>query len=152
MTARRSGDPGDSRTIKDFPEYYHYKSEKEFTYNDIKQGNRNPLLYKNIGADGIEDRPHRGGGLQPRRLGACAATAASSWCSAALPSDERARDQESERLIEWAFREFGDYTPVRRRRQGRGGAEVWLGARAKVPLTAAKDVDVTLPRKSRSRT
>ncbi len=40
--------------IADFPEYYHYDSEKEFTYNGIKQGNRNPLLYKDIGADGLK--------------------------------------------------------------------------------------------------
>jgi D-alanyl-D-alanine carboxypeptidase (penicillin-binding protein 5/6) len=41
-------------TITDHPDSYHYYSEKEFTYNKIKQGNRNPLLYKNIGADGIK--------------------------------------------------------------------------------------------------
>ena len=34
------------RTIHDFPEYYHYYSEKEFNFNNINQGNRNPLLYK----------------------------------------------------------------------------------------------------------
>jgi D-alanyl-D-alanine carboxypeptidase (penicillin-binding protein 5/6) len=34
------------RIYTDFPEYYHYFSEKEFVYNGIKQGNRNPLLYK----------------------------------------------------------------------------------------------------------
>ena len=36
-------------TIRDFPEYYHYYSELYFTYNKIKQGNRNPLLYKDMG-------------------------------------------------------------------------------------------------------
>jgi D-alanyl-D-alanine carboxypeptidase (penicillin-binding protein 5/6) len=41
-------------TIRNFPEYYHYYSEKEFTYSKIKQGNRNPLLYKNMGADGLK--------------------------------------------------------------------------------------------------
>src|SRR6185437_10612121 len=38
----------------DFPEYYHYFGEKEFTYNNIKQGNRNPLLYKDLGVDGLK--------------------------------------------------------------------------------------------------
>ena len=48
------------RLITEFPEYYKYFSEMEFTYGTddkgkpIKQGNRNPLLYKNIGADGIK--------------------------------------------------------------------------------------------------
>ena len=41
------------RTIKDFPEYYHYYSEMDYEFNNIKQGNRNPLLYKNAGADGL---------------------------------------------------------------------------------------------------
>ena len=42
------------RTIEDFPEYYHYYAEKEFTYNNIKQNNRNPLLYSNIVSDGLK--------------------------------------------------------------------------------------------------
>lgn len=40
--------------IRDFPEYYPIYSEKEFTYNKIKQGNRNPLLYSMDGADGLK--------------------------------------------------------------------------------------------------
>ena len=45
--------------IKNYPEYYTYFKEKEFTWDrtggdPITQGNRNPLLYKNIGADGIK--------------------------------------------------------------------------------------------------
>ena len=60
----------------------------------------------------------------------------------------KARAQESERLIEWAFREFNNY-----RLFSPGDkvddAEVWLGAEPKVPLTVAKDLIVTLPRKAR---
>ncbi|MGB1077239.1 MAG: D-alanyl-D-alanine carboxypeptidase family protein [Bdellovibrionales bacterium] len=41
-------------TIKDFPEFYGYYAEKEFTYNNITQTNRNPLLSLDIGADGIK--------------------------------------------------------------------------------------------------
>lgn len=41
-------------TIQDFPEYYHYYAETEFTFNKIKQGNRNGLLYRNMGADGLK--------------------------------------------------------------------------------------------------
>ena len=40
--------------ITNYPDEYKYYSEKEFTYNNIKQGNRNPLLYKNMGADGVK--------------------------------------------------------------------------------------------------
>jgi D-alanyl-D-alanine carboxypeptidase (penicillin-binding protein 5/6) len=54
------------RTVRDFPEYYHYYSEKGYKYNNIDQGNRNPLLYKDIGADGLKTC---GGGRTPGRLG-----------------------------------------------------------------------------------
>ena len=42
------------RLITDFPEYYHYYAETEFTYSGIRQMNRNPLLYKSLGADGLK--------------------------------------------------------------------------------------------------
>ena len=42
------------RLFRDFPQYYHYFSEKAFTYNGIRQANRNPLLYKDLGADGLK--------------------------------------------------------------------------------------------------
>ncbi len=41
-------------TIKDFPEYYHYYAMQEYTFNNITQGNRNGLLYRNMGADGLK--------------------------------------------------------------------------------------------------
>ncbi len=60
--------------IVDFPEYYHYFSEETFVFHGIKQGNRNPLLYKDFGADGLKtghtDAP-------PRRT---ATGGGSSWC------------------------------------------------------------------------
>ena len=43
-----------ARMIDEFPDLYHYYSETEFTWHDITQGNRNPLLYRNIGADGLK--------------------------------------------------------------------------------------------------
>ena len=49
-------------TIRDFPGYYHYYSEKTFTYNGIKQGNRNPLIYRNVGADGLKTGHTEAGG------------------------------------------------------------------------------------------
>jgi serine-type D-Ala-D-Ala carboxypeptidase (penicillin-binding protein 5/6) len=134
------------RTIKDFPEYYHYYGQVDYEFNNIKQGNRNPLLYKGGGADGLKTGHTEEAGYSltasvkrdDRRI---------VLVIGGLPS-MKARTQESERLIEWAFREFNDY-----RLFGAGDkvedAEVWLGADPKVPLTVAKDVVVTLPRKSR---
>jgi D-alanyl-D-alanine carboxypeptidase (penicillin-binding protein 5/6) len=134
------------RTIKDFPEYYHYYSEMEFTYNKIKQGNRNPLLYKNMGADGLKTghteesgysllgSVHRGN----RRI---------ILVLSGLPS-MKARAEEGERLADWAFREYDDYKLFAAGEKVEN-ADVWLGTAAKVPLTVGKDLIVTLPRKSR---
>src|SRR5439155_8437834 len=60
----------------------------------------------------------------------------------------KARAQESERLIEWAFREFNDYQ-LFSKGDKIDDAELWLGAEPKVALTVAKDLVVTMPRKSR---
>jgi D-alanyl-D-alanine carboxypeptidase (penicillin-binding protein 5/6) len=42
------------RLITEFPEHYPMFAVKDFTYHKINQGNRNPLLYKNVGADGLK--------------------------------------------------------------------------------------------------
>jgi D-alanyl-D-alanine carboxypeptidase (penicillin-binding protein 5/6) len=132
--------------IEDFPEYYHYDSEKEFTYNGIKQGNRNPLLYKDIGADGLKT-----GHTEEAGYGLTASVVRENRrivmvLAGMQTMKDRAR--ESETLIEWAFREFGGYTLYK---QGEtvDEAEVWLGADAKVPLVVAQDAVATLPRRSR---
>jgi D-alanyl-D-alanine carboxypeptidase (penicillin-binding protein 5/6) len=134
------------RTIKDFPEYYHYYSEMDYEFNNIKQGNRNPLLYKNAGADGLKTGHTEEAGFS---------------LTASVKRDNRrvilvlnglptmkARAQESERLIEWAFREFNDYRLFSAGDKVDDG-EVWLGAEPKVPLTVGNDLVVTLPRKTR---
>ena len=134
------------RTIKDFPEYYKYYSEKDFKFNNIDQGNRNPLLYKDLGADGLKTGHTEEAGY--------------SLVASAVRGDRRvilvlgglptmkARAQESERLIEWAFREYNNYMLFSAGDKV-DDADVWLGAEGKVPLTVDKDLVVTLPRKSR---
>ena len=123
------------RTIQDFPEYYHYYSEMEYEYNNIKQGNRNPLLYKGVGADGLKTGHTEEAGYS---------------LTASVKRDDRriilvlgglptmkARAQESERLIEWAFREFNDYKLFAAGDKV-DDAEVWLGSDPKVPLTVGQ--------------
>jgi serine-type D-Ala-D-Ala carboxypeptidase (penicillin-binding protein 5/6) len=134
------------RTIKDFPDYYHYYGQIEYEYNNIKQGNRNPLLYKGVGADGLKTGHTEEAGFS---------------LTASVKRDDRrivvvlgglptmkARAQESERLIEWAFREFNDYRLFAAGDKVED-AEVWLGSEPKVPLTVAQDLIVTLPRRAR---
>jgi D-alanyl-D-alanine carboxypeptidase (penicillin-binding protein 5/6) len=134
------------RIISDFPEYYHYDSEKEFTYNGIKQGNRNPLLYKDIGADGMKTghTEEAGYGLtasvvrENRRI-IMVLTGLNSM---------KARGQESERLIEWAFREFGGYTLFKAGDKVEE-ADTWLGVQPKVALTLENDATVSVLRRYR---
>ena len=134
------------RTIADFPDYYHYYGEIDFTYHGIKQGNRNPLLYKDIGADGLKTGHTDEGGYGltgsakrgDRRL---------ILVLNGLPS-MKSRFEESERVMEWGFREFDNYT-VFKKDSTVSEAEVWLGDQAMVPLVPESDLKVTLPKKSR---
>jgi serine-type D-Ala-D-Ala carboxypeptidase (penicillin-binding protein 5/6) len=134
------------RTIKDFPEYYHYYGQMDYEFNNIKQGNRNPLLYKGLGADGLKTGHTEEAGYsltasvkrEDRRI---------IIVLGGLPT-MKARAQESERLIDWAFREFNDYKLFAAGDKVED-AEVWLGSDPKVPLTVGNDLVVTLPRKSR---
>lgn len=134
------------RTILDFPEFYHYYGEKSFTYNGIRQTNRNPLLYKNMGADGLKTghTTEAGYGLTAsakrgnRRL---------LLVVNGLPSI-KARASEPERLLEWGFREFNNYALFK------GGetvaeADVWLGSKPRVPLVIQDKVFLTMPKNAR---
>jgi D-alanyl-D-alanine carboxypeptidase (penicillin-binding protein 5/6) len=134
------------RLIHDFPDLYGYFKEKNFTYNDIRQGNRNPLLYKNMGADGLKT-----GHTQESGFGLAAS---------ALRNDRRLilvvnglssvnkRAREAERLLDWGFSKFNSYALF-----SAGDTveevDVWLGESAKVPLVIEDGLAVTLPRKSR---
>jgi D-alanyl-D-alanine carboxypeptidase (penicillin-binding protein 5/6) len=133
-------------TITEFPEYYHYYSETEYTYNGIRQRNRNPLLYKGIGVDGLKTghTVEAGYGLtasaliKDRRIIVVVNGLAS----------KKDRSSESERLMDWAYREFNNYTLVKKG-DVISQAEVWLGTAGKVPLVSSQDLTITLARKAR---
>jgi D-alanyl-D-alanine carboxypeptidase (penicillin-binding protein 5/6) len=133
-------------TIRDFPDYYHYYSELEFTWSDIRQGNRNPLLYKNVGADGLKT-----GHTQEAGYGLTGSAVRDGrrliLVVNGLPS-VRARTEESVKLINWGFREFGNYTLFKAGETVEEAA-VWLGDLDSVPLVPTEDLTVTLSRKDR---
>lgn len=133
-------------TIRDFPEYYHYYSDRKFKYSNIEQENRNPLLYKNIGADGLKTghTEESGYGL----AGSAVREGRRIVMVAHGMESMRERNKESELLISWAFREWGQYAlfdagdvvaPV----------PVWLGAEKTVPAVAQGNVLVSVMRKAR---
>jgi len=136
------------RTIADFPEYYHYYNETEFTYNRIKQHNRNPLLYKDIGADGLKT-----GHTQEAGYGLTASAKRGDrrliLVVNGLPS-KKARIVESDRLLQWGLREFNNYT-LFKAGETVDDASVWLGLSKTVPLIIHQDVKITLPRKARNK-
>lgn len=134
------------RLITDFPEYYKLFKVKEFTYNKIKQGNRNPLLYNGSGADGLKTGHTKASGY--------------GLVASAKRKDRRlilvvngldsvnARSRESSRLLGWAFRQFANHKLFGPGDEV-GKAQVWLGTEDTVPLVLAEPLTVTIPRKAR---
>jgi len=129
-----------------FPQYYRFYSEISFTYNNIKQGNRNPLLYKNTGADGLKtghtDAAGYGLTASARRDGRRIIMVVNGLKS----MNERSR--EAERLIDWGFNEFDNYK-IFSPGQVVDNAGVWLGMQPTVPLTVSKETFVTLSKRDR---
>jgi D-alanyl-D-alanine carboxypeptidase (penicillin-binding protein 5/6) len=132
--------------IIEFPEYYHYFSQIDFTYHGIKQGNRNPLLYKNVGVDGLKTGHAEGPGYG---LVASGARDGRRIIMVVQGTDSKqARSDETLQLWEWAFRNFDNYKIVKANAP-LVDAKVWLGAQETVPLAAQSDLIVTLPRGTR---
>lgn len=135
------------RTIRDFPkEYEKYYAVKEYKYNNINQQNRNPLLSKNMGADGVKTGHSDAGGYGivasakqgDRRL---------ILVINGLPS-MKDRDAEATKLMNWGFTFYKNYKIF-----GKGDvvdvADVWGGADKTVQLVSGKDIILTLPRTQR---
>jgi D-alanyl-D-alanine carboxypeptidase (penicillin-binding protein 5/6) len=130
------------RIIADFPEYYHYDAEKTFKYNNIEQGNRNPLVQKGT-ADGLKTGHTEAGGyglVASARRGERRVIVVLNG----LDSMHQ-RAEEGERLMDWAFANFEDVTlfsagDVIER------VPVWLGTRPTVALVGGRDLVVTMPR------
>lgn len=123
--------------IKEFPELYHYFSQKEFVYNNIKQGNRNPLLYTMKGADGLKTG-------HTEEAGFCLAASATKGERRLIEvmsgmSSNRERSEEAERLMSWGFREFNNFK-ILTKGQTVAVAKVWYGKEDSVNLTVADDV------------
>ncbi|MEN8197113.1 MAG: D-alanyl-D-alanine carboxypeptidase family protein [Pseudomonadota bacterium] len=133
-------------TIRDFPDYYHYYAEKEFTYSKIKQPNRNPLLYKKIGADGLKTghTEESGYGL----TGSAVRDGRRIVMVAHGMGSIRERSEQSERLISWAFREWGQYA-LFESGETVGQVPVWLGASNTVPAVVRDKLLVSVLRNAR---
>jgi D-alanyl-D-alanine carboxypeptidase (penicillin-binding protein 5/6) len=135
-----------SHIISDHPTYFPIYSERSFRWNEINQENRNPLLGRVAGADGMKTghTEDAGYGLTgtvkrgDRRL-ILVVNGLNSMAQ---------RREESERLMEWGFREF-ENVALFRASDTIEEAPVYLGERVKVPLVGGRDVVLTLPRQWR---
>lgn len=134
------------KIILDYPDLFSFFAEKEFTYNEIRQGNRNPLLYKNIGADGMKTGHTREAGYSL----AATATQQGRRLILVLMGLESARQRavEAERLFDWGFRKFNNYQ-LFAAGDTVAKADIWLGKIARVPLIIEENLTVTLPRDGR---
>ncbi|MCK4946018.1 MAG: D-alanyl-D-alanine carboxypeptidase [Alphaproteobacteria bacterium] len=130
------------RMMVDFPEYYHYFSEKEFTYNKIRQSNRDPLLGKVEGADGIKTGHTEiaGYGL----IGSAFRDGRRLILVVNGLQSKKQRAEEGRKLLEWGFRDF-ESKKILKKGDSVAETEVWLGQEDNVPLVAEMDVTTILP-------
>jgi D-alanyl-D-alanine carboxypeptidase (penicillin-binding protein 5/6) len=134
--------------IRTFPQYYHYFSEKEFTFSGVRQENRNMLLNELPGVDGLKTGHVDSSGysmVASQKVGDQRLIAVISGTKSTV---ERAR--EAEKLLSWGFHNFQTYV-LTKEGQNMGQAPVWLGEKDMVPLVAAKTVSVLARREARSK-
>ncbi|MGC2518911.1 MAG: D-alanyl-D-alanine carboxypeptidase family protein [Burkholderiales bacterium] len=129
--------------IRDFPEYYKLYSEREYSYNNITQLNRNRLLWLDPNVDGLKTGHTENAGYcliasakrGPRRLLSVVLGA----------SSDSVRAQESQKLLNFGFQSYDD---VRLYAKGQtiGMLEVWKGSRGELKAGVANDLFVTVPK------
>jgi D-alanyl-D-alanine carboxypeptidase (penicillin-binding protein 5/6) len=137
-----------SRLISDFPQNYSLYSQKEYVYNNIRQPNRNRLLFIDPSVDGVKTghteaagycliasskREQPGGGFQRRLLSVVLGAASAS-----------ARAIESQKLLNFGFQNY-DGVRVFEKDQAAATYEVWKGSAKEVKGGVAQDLIVTIP-------
>jgi len=130
--------------IRDVPEEYALNKEKEFTFNHIRQMNRNRLLWStNLQVDGIKTGHTSGAG---NNLVASATENGMRLISVVLgTATDAARFRESEKLLTWGFRFYETVTPIKADKPF-AQQRVWFGDRKAVNLGVEKDAALTLPK------
>ena len=150
------GDPNQRVTPRDmallarhvihaYPDLYHYFGEREFTWNKVRQLNRNPLLAMNIGADGLKtgDIAESGYGL----VGSAVQNGERLIVVVNGLKTARDRANESYKLLTWGFRAF-EPRDLYRAGEVVGTAQVYGGESREVPLVADEAVRLLVPRGS----
>ncbi len=130
--------------IDEFPEYYRWFSQKEFTYNKITQHNRNQLLSRDETVDGVKTGFTDDAGYC---LVASAVRENMRLISVVMgTSSANARANENQNLLNYGFRFFEGHKLYDAKKQ-LAEARVWKGDIQNVPLGLARDLNVTIPRR-----
>jgi len=137
--------------IKNYPGYYSYFKETSFTWDrtggdPITQGNRNPLLYKNIGADGIKT-----GFLTVEQYSLAASVKVGERRVISVASGfktKNSRSRESTKILNWGLKKF-DTIQVAKKDEIIASVNVWLGKKNKVDVVPSEDLYLTIPKRKK---
>ena len=137
--------------IQNYPEYYSYFKETSFTWDrtggdPITQGNRNPLLYKNVGVDGIKT-----GFLTVEKYSLASSIKTGERRMSAVASGfktKSSRSRESMKLLNWGLRKF-DTIQIAKKDEIMTSLNVWLGKKSKVEILPSEDVYLTIPKRKK---
>ena len=136
--------------IENYPKYYELFKEKTFTWDrtggdPIKQGNRNPLLYKNKGADGIKT-----GYLAVEKYSLASSMKKNDRRLIAVASGfntKNLRSSESLKLLNWGFRNTNTFE-VSKKNLTTFELDTWLGKNSKVKAVSKEDYYITISKKN----
>ena len=138
--------------IQNYPEYYSYYKDTSFTWDrtggdPITQGNRNPLLYKNIGADGIKT-----GFLTVEKYSLASSIKVGARRLNAVASGfetRNSRSKQSIKILTWGLRSF-DTIQIAKKNTVIANLDVWLGKKNKVEVSVNEDIYLTVPKRKKS--
>ncbi|HVX98529.1 MAG TPA: D-alanyl-D-alanine carboxypeptidase family protein [Pseudorhodoplanes sp.] len=129
--------------IATYPEFYSWYGEREFTWNKIRQQNRNPLLTNMTGADGLKTGYTAEAGYA--LVGSAVQNGMRLIVVLSGAKSDKERADEGKKLLEWGFHSF-ESRPLFADGQAIGDARVYGGTRSSVPLVASGPVDLLVPR------
>jgi D-alanyl-D-alanine carboxypeptidase (penicillin-binding protein 5/6) len=129
------------KIISDYPQFYHLFSQKEFVYHNIRQGNRNPLLYSMPYADGLKTG-------HTEEAGFCLTASAKKGDRRLIGvmtglNSNKERSDEANKIMSWGFREFDNYT-ILKKGEEIAKMPVWYGKQDDVAMVVSEDVIRTL--------
>ena len=139
--------------IVNYPEYYTYFKETSFTWDrtggdPITQGNRNPLLYKNIGADGVKT-----GFLTVEQYSLASSMLSGTRRISAVGSgfkSKNSRSRQSLKMLNWGLRKF-ETIQVANKNEVISSLKVWLGKKKNIDVIPSEDIYLTVPKRQKNK-